>query len=134
GLCWRRVVFLRVTDVGEELGAVSDADGQRLLLAVAEDAELHDGSDLAGGDIGYELVAILDGLAIDGDDDVAGLDATLGSGTIGSDGVDEHPALGKAVDAADRCGFSALERDADGAPDDLVLRADEHVVDVRDDV
>ena len=65
-------------DVGGELGAVPDGDVGRLLLAVAEITELDGGSDVAGGDVVDEVVAILDGASVDGDDDVLGLETGLG--------------------------------------------------------
>ena len=92
------------------------------------------GTDLARGDVGDQLVTVLDGLAIDGDDDVAELNAGLGCALAGSDGVDQDAPVGEAVFAADRSGYVTLEADADGAAHDLVLRPDEHVVDVDDDV
>ena len=90
------------------LGAVADDDGRGVLLAVAHVAELDGGSDLAGGDVGDQLVAVLDVLAVDGDDDVAGLNASLGGAAVRGDGVDQHAAVGEAVDAADRGGLRRL--------------------------
>src|ERR1039458_3546958 len=103
-------------------------------VGVAEVAQLHGRADLARGDVGDQLVTVLDGLAIDGEDDVPGLDAGLGGALAGGDGVDQDAAVGKAVFAADRSGQGTLEADANGAPHDLVLRPDEHVVDIDDDV
>ncbi len=80
-----------------------------------------------------EIVAVLDVAAVDGDDDVAGLEACLGCAAVGSDGGD-HDSVGEAVHATDRGVESGLEADADGAADDLVLGPDEHVVDAGDGV
>ena len=75
----RRVVVVSIGG-GErrELAAVADGDRGGLLLAVAQVAELDDAADLAGGDVFDQVVAVLDRAAVDGDDDVAGLEASLG--------------------------------------------------------
>ena len=90
-----------VAEVGEELGAVRDADIECERLAATQDAETHGGTGLLVGDDADELITILDGLAIDGGNDVLGLDASLGRGAVGRDGGDQNTAVGEAIDAAD---------------------------------
>ena len=116
---------------GEDLVAVADSDGGVALFAVAHVAETNAGSGAAAGDVVDEVVAILDGSAIDGDDDVAGLDAGLVCRATGLDLLDQYAVL-ESVDAVDGAGEAGAERDADRAARHLVAGADEVVVD-RDD-
>ena len=95
-------------EVGEDLVAIADGDGGIGLLAIAHEAEANAGAGTAAGDVVDEVVAILDGAAIDGGDDVAGLHAGLVGGAAGLHLLDEHAIL-EAVDAIDRAGEAGLE-------------------------
>ena len=75
------------------------------------------------GDDSDQIIAILDRLAVDGGDDVAGLEAGLGGGLAGADLADDDAGF-ESVDASDGAGQIGLEADADGAADDLVLGAE----------
>ena len=87
----------------------------------------------ARGDVGHHVVAVLDGAAVDGDDDVVRLQAGLGSAAARYDRRD-HDTGREAIHATDSGGLTGLELDADGAAGDLVVWPDEHVVDVDESV
>ena len=77
-------------------------------LAIAQEAEANAGAGTAAGNVVYEVVAILDGAAIDGGDDVAGLDAALVGGAAGLHLLDEYAVL-ESVDAVDGAGEAGAE-------------------------
>ena len=104
-----------------------------LRFAVAHEAETNARSGAAAGDVVDQVVAILDGAAVDGGDDVAGLDAALVGGPAGLHLLDEHAVL-ESVDAIDGAGEAGAERDADRPARDFVAGADEVVVDGDDGV
>ena len=56
-------------------GAVSSATATRRLLAAAQHAELRLAAERLGGEAVVERIRVVDGLAVDGDDQVAGLEA-----------------------------------------------------------
>ena len=102
------VLRLLTGDVGEDLVAVADGDGGVGLFAVAQIAEADAGTGPAAGDVGDEVVAILDGAAVDGGDDVAGLEAGLVGRAAGLNLLDQYAIL-EAVDAVDGAGEAGLE-------------------------
>src|SRR5215472_13816317 len=128
-----RGVVLRDSLVGEDFIAVTDGDGGVLGLAVVQDADAYGGVGVAACDLIDEVVAVLDLAAVDGGDDVAGLEAGFIGGAAGLNGLDEHAVL-EVIDTVDRAGEALLELDADGAADDLVAGADEVVVDGDDGI
>src|SRR5580658_5243902 len=124
---------LRVVHVGKDLVAVADAHGGVVRFAVAQEAEANRRTGLAAGDLIHQILAVLDGAAVDGGDDVAWLQSALVGRAAGLHLLNEYAAL-EAVDAVDRAGKPFAELDADGAACDLVAGADEIVVDVNDGV
>src|SRR5580704_9625245 len=88
---------------------------------------------MASRDVVHEIVTVLDIAAVDRNEYVAGLDASLCSTTVRSDDANDHTVC-KSIDATDCRGLCGLELDADRAANDLMFGADEHVVDVRDNV
>ena len=62
---------LRVVQIGKHLVAIADGDRGVLRLAVAQVAQADGRSRPAAGDFVHQVVAVLDGAAIDGGDDVA---------------------------------------------------------------
>src|ERR1700733_3898328 len=71
----RRTV--RSAERADGFGAVLDGYGSALLLTVAQVADLGRRAWMARGDDVDQIIAVLDGSAIDGDDDVTHLDAGL---------------------------------------------------------
>ena len=88
---------------GKYLVAVANGDGSVARLAIAQETEANAGAGAAAGDVVDEVVAILDGAAIDGGDDVAGLDAALVRWPARLDLLYQHAVL-EAVDAVDGAG------------------------------
>ena len=99
----RGVFRLLTVEIGEHLVAIADGDRGIGLLAIAHEAETNGGARTAAGNFVYQVVAILDGAAIDRGDDVAGLDASFVGGTAGLHLLDQYAIL-EAVNAVDRAG------------------------------
>jgi len=131
--CGGRIVAVAARYVGEGFGAVDDGNVGSALFAVTEIAKFDGGTNFTRGDVCDEIVAILDGAAVDGDDDIPGLETGFCGSAIGGDCADDD-SVGEAVHAVDGGVEVGLVADADGATDDLVLRPDEHVVDRGDGV
>ena len=94
---------LRIAEVGEHLVAVADGDGGVVRFAVAQVAEADGRSGPAAGDFVDQVVAVLDGAAVDGGDDVARLEAGLVRGAAWLNLLHQHAVL-EAVDAVDGAG------------------------------
>src|SRR5580704_5057835 len=125
----RFAAFILFSQAGrEQLGAIRDGDSYFLLLAVANITDHDFGAGLAAGDVGDQFVAILDGLAIDGNDGVAYLEAGLISRSAGNDAGDGDAAL-YAINARDGGIFLRGELNTDRAAGDAMIRSDELVVD-----
>ena len=117
----------------EDLVQVADGDRGLHGLAVALVAETNGGAGPAGGDFVDQIVAVFDGAAVDGGDDVASLEAGLVCRAAADDLLHEHAVL-EAVDAVDGAGKALVEADSDGPAGDLVAGADEVVIDLDDGV
>ncbi len=88
-------------DLGKDLVAIADGDGCIALLAVAQVAETNARTGPAAGDFIDQVVAVLDGAAIDGGDDVACLEAGLVGRSAGLHLLHQDAVL-ESVDAIDR--------------------------------
>src|ERR1700760_27582 len=84
----------------DSLGAVLDGHLRAFLLTIAQVADLGSGSGTPRGDDVHQVIAILDGFAIDRGDDVTHLDAGLFRRTALGDTRDQHAGF-KTVDASD---------------------------------
>lgn len=130
----RSGVIVPVSDeIGISFSAIADDDVSNRLLSVADVAKFDGRADSTCGDIVDQIVAALDVASIDGDEDVAGLNAGLGCALARNDRADDN-AVGEAVHAVDGGVDGGLEADADGAADDLMCRPDEIVIDLGDGV
>src|SRR5271156_6453968 len=88
---------------------------------------------MACRDVVHEIVTIFDIATIDRDEYIAGLNTCLCRASIGSNDTNNY-SVREPINATDRRGLCSLELNTDGAADDFMLRSNEHVVDVRDDV
>src|SRR5580698_1213724 len=127
------LVGLLILCLGEDLIQVADGDGCVHRLAIAHITEPDGGARPAAGDLVDQVVAVLHGAAIDGGDDVAGLESGLVGRAAMHNLLDQHACL-EAVNAIDGPGEPLVEANADGSAGDLVAGADEVVVDLDDGV
>ena len=78
-------------------GAASSATATCVSLAAAQDAELGAAAERLGGEAVVEGVGVVDRLAVDGDDQVAGLQAARAAGLVGVTLGDQR--AGRALEA-----------------------------------
>ncbi len=114
---------------GKQFGTIGDGDGGFLLLAVAHETERNLCAGLAAGDIGNQFIAVLDRLAIHGDDGIADFEARLLGGTSRRDCRNSDTAGTHAIDARDGGIFLSAKHDSDRAAGHAVVGANELVID-----
>src|SRR5579863_3976686 len=117
----------------ENLIAIADGDGGVSLFSIAQEAKADAGAGVAAGNVIDQVVAVLDGAAINRGNDVARLHAGLVGGTAGLDLLHENAIL-ESINAIDGAGKTGVEGDADRSADDFVAGADEVVVDGDRDI
>src|SRR5258708_9480793 len=100
-------------------GALAECHRNVVPVGAAHDGDRHPGAGREIGEYAAEVTAGIDGLAVDGNDDVAFLDAGGLCGTLARRGAgevgDEHAALHGQIVAAGRVGWDVLPADAEEA-------------------
>src|SRR5690606_9598078 len=98
-------------------------------LSLAEDLELRPGAGGRGGDLEAQRTHVADGLAVEGGEDVAGLEPGPGGGGVLVDLADEDAAAAVVAETGGEIGGEVLEDDAEVAADDAAV-GDEALHDV----